>query len=287
MAADDKNNNSYAVLDTGEEQKLERLGPYQVVRQAAQAHWPKQLQEEQWGQVAAVHHRANTGGGHWAPKQNLPQSWPISCGDYRFLIKLTDFGHIGLFPEQQDNWDWVRRNSAASEAPRVLNLFGYTGGTTLAAARGGAHVTHVDASKGVVAWARENAAANQLADKPIRWITEDVGKYIQRETNRESRYQGLILDPPSFGRGPRGQVFKIEDHLVPLLRQLAKITDPLRFILLSCHTPGYSPWCLKNLLHLVFSLPLEEIEAGEMTVPVGDSGMVLPSGTYARWAAKA
>ncbi len=285
MTTDEKNN-SYAVLDTGEELKLERIGPYQVVRQATHAHWPKRLNEDMWREVAAVHHRSSTGGGQWAPKQTLPKTWPISCGDYKFLIKLTDFGHIGVFPEQQENWEWVRRHSAAVEAPRVLNLFGYTGGTTLAAARGGAQVTHVDASKGVVAWARENAAANQLADKPIRWITEDVSKYIQRETNRGSRYQGLVLDPPSFGRGPRGQLFKIEDHLLPLLRQLEKITDPLRFILLTCHSPGYSPECLKNLLHLVFSLPLDEMEAGEMSVPVGDSGMVLPSGTFARWAAK-
>ncbi|MDJ0840243.1 MAG: class I SAM-dependent methyltransferase [Acidobacteriota bacterium] len=276
---------SYRLLDTGDEKKLEQIGPHRVVRQAAQAHWPTRRSRNDWGRVAAVHHRAKTGGGHWEFAEKLPEDWTLAYGGFKFKIKLTDFGHVGLFPEQIENWRWITEACARLEAPRVLNLFGYTGGSTLAAARGDASVTHVDASKGVVSWARENAALSNLGEKSIRWIVEDVSKYVEREVKRGNRYQGLILDPPTFGRGPRGQRWKIEDHLVPFLRQLRKIMEPLQFILLSCHTPGYSPLCLANVLHQVFDLPVSAVQPGEMVVPIAGSQMVLPSGTYARWQA--
>ena len=261
----------YRLLDAGDERKLEHIGPYRVTRQAAQAYWPRVLDAGVWDRVEAVHHRATTGGGHWEFKQQLPESWLVDFGGLTFKIKLTGFGHIGLFPEQAENWDWIRRNS--DEELHVLNLFGYTGGSSLAAAQGGARVTHVDASKGVVGWARENAAASGLDERPIRWIVEDVGRYIERERKRGTSYQGLILDPPSFGRGPKGQLWKIETHLIPLLEEIKTLMDPLRFVLLSCHTPGYSPCCLMNVLHLVFGLPVAEMNGGEMLVPVENSAL--------------
>jgi len=273
----------YRLLDTGDEQKLEQVGPVRVVRQATQAHWPRALPTAQWDRVDAVHHRAKTGGGHWQHLQPTGEQWVVRQGPLQFSVKLTDFGHIGLFPEQADNWTWIEDTCRALGTPNVINLFGYTGGSTLAAARGGAAVTHVDASKGVVSWGRDNAALNDLDKAPIRWIVEDVSKYIERERKRGNRYQGLILDPPSFGRGPRGQVWKIESHLIPFFQQIAPLMAPLSFVLLSCHTPGYSPISLANILHRVFGLPPGAIEAGEMTVPVADTDMVLPSGTFARW----
>ncbi len=271
----------YRLLDAGEEQKLEQIGPFRVARQAAQAHWPK-LDPQPWREVDAVHHRASSGGGRWSYHRELPESWPVRCGPLQFHVKLTDFGHIGLFPEQMDNWRWLEK--LAADDVNALNLFGYTGGSTLAAARGGARATHVDASRGVVSWARDNAVLNGLGEAPIRWIVEDVFKYLRRETKRGARYQGLALDPPSFGRGPSGQVWKIDKDLIPLLWLAKPMLQPLRFVLLSCHTPGYTPICLANALHLVFDLPLDEIERGEMLAPYRGA-LALPSGSFARWPA--
>ncbi len=276
---------SYTLLDAGDERKIEQIGPYQVTRQAAQAYWPKSRPDTQWNSVDAVHHRSSTGGGKWEFRNKLPESWNIEYGPLKFIIKPTGFGHIGLFPEQLENWKWIEDQSQNPET-RVLNLFGYTGGSTLASALGGAQVTHVDASKGVVQWARDNASLNDLQDKPIRWIVEDVARYIAREQKRGSFYQGVILDPPSFGRGPRGQVWKVETHLAPLLREIKKIIKPLKFILLSCHTPGYSPQCLQNILQLIFDIKTSEMEAGEMLIPIEGADLALPSGTYARWASR-
>lgn len=273
----------YQLLDCGDERKLEDLGVCRIVRQAAQAYWRPELGRDPWGRVEATHKRSKTGGGHWEFHKQLPESWIMTHGGLRFRAKLTDFGHIGLFPEQAANWSWITDQCAALDQPEVLNLFGYTGGSTLAAARGGARVTHVDASKGVVSWARENATLNKMGEHPIRWIVEDVSKFVNREVNRGNRYQGVILDPPSFGRGPKGQTWKIEQHLIPFLQQLKKILEPLGFILLSCHTPGYSPLALVNILNQVFEVPVPEITSGEMVAAISNSERVLPSGTYAAW----
>ena len=272
---------SYRLLDAGNEQKLEMLGTYKVIRQAAQAFWPKENQAI-WQDPAAVHIRTNSGGGYWQKKRPSQDLWPILYGPFRFQIKLTDFGHIGLFPEQLENWRWIA-DCSTSPGLNVLNLFGYTGGSTLATASRGASITHVDASKGAVSWARENAKLNHLADAPIRWIVEDVTKYIHREQKRKNRYQGIILDPPSYGRGPAKQIWHIERDLIPLLSSLKPLIDSLHFILLSCHTPGYSPASLRNILHTVFKLPLHQIEAGDMCAKIENSKLVLPSGTFARW----
>ena len=272
--------NHYTLLDAGEERKLEQIGPYLVSRQATQAYWPKSKNEKEWRGVDAIHHRSKTGGGHWEFTRKLPESWPIEYGPFQFKIKLTGFGHIGLFPEQLENWRWIKEHSETDL--RILNLFGYTGGSSLAGAAGGATVTHVDASKGVVSWARENAEANQLDN--IRWIVEDVTRFIEREQRRGNTYHGVILDPPSFGRGPRGQVWKIETDLAPLLRSIRQIMPDPRMILLSCHTPGYSPVCLTNILNLIFDIPTAKIQSGEMVAPYKNNQLGLPSGTYARWA---
>ena len=273
----------YQLLDAGDQLKLERLGPYRVIRQAAQAFWPKNLPPNIWREVDAVHHRSTSGGGHWEFLRKLPASWQIRCGELVFKVKLTDFGHIGLFPEQRENWSWIRQQ-CGDGGPRVLNLFGYSGGSTLAAALAGAQVTHVDASKGVVTWARENLRLNGGEDLPVRWIVEDVAKYINREQTRGSTYQGLILDPPTYGRGPKGQTWRIETDLIPLLHGLKSLMERPRFVLLSCHTPGYSPICLKNILYSVFGFPPVEMKAGEMVVPIGESP--LPSGTHVRWSSR-
>lgn len=271
----------YCLLDAGDEKKVERIGNYTVIRQAAQAHWPKR-EHALWQGVDANHHRSKSGGGHWTYQNKCPESWPVQWGGLNFWVKLTDFGHIGLFPEQIENWQWIQRQ-ASKGAPKVLNLFGYTGGSSLAAAKAGAEVTHVDASKGVVSWGRDNQKLNQLEEASIRWIVEDCTKYLQREIRRGSHYQGLILDPPSFGRGPGGQTWKIEKALMELLLLAKQLLKPLQFVLLSCHTPGYTGLCLANILEAVFGLPIEEMTQGEMIVPMPETQRVLPSGTYARW----
>jgi len=272
----------YCLLDAGDGKKVEKIGPYKTLRQAAQAHWPPQ-DKDVWRSPDAVHHRSRSGGGHWSFERKLPASWPVEWGGLKFWIKLTDFGHIGMFPEQLENWDWIR-TQCRKGSPRVLNLFGYTGASSLAAASADAEVTHVDASKGVVSWGRDNQSLNELDQKTIRWIVEDCSKYMKRERRRGSFYQGLILDPPSFGRGPNGQAWKIEEALIPLLMDAKAIMKPLEFILLSCHTPGFTGLSLANVLNAVFGLKLDEITSGEMVVPMTNSDRVLPSGTFARWA---
>jgi 23S rRNA (cytosine1962-C5)-methyltransferase len=205
------------------------------------------------------------------------------------VIKLTDFGHLGIFPEQHKNWKKLGETIArfkAQNAPdaafKVLNLFAYTGGSTLAAARAGAQVAHIDASKTSVAWARENAAANQGESLPVRWLVEDAVKFVDREIRRGQIYQGLILDPPSYGRGPDGEVWKIEDHMVPLIRKLAQLTDKtLSFVLLSSHSHGYTPLALANLINSEFKVPISSIGSEEMTLNERDSERVLPSGASA------
>jgi 23S rRNA (cytosine1962-C5)-methyltransferase len=227
----------------------------------------------------------------------VQREFDVLYGSLHLHIRLTNFGHMGLFAEQVDNWDWLReiirkRMQATNDRNLyVLNLFGYTGGSTLAASQAGAHLVHLDAAKGVVDWARKNAELSGLADRPIRWLVDDAMKFVKREERRGNTYQGIILDPPSFGRGPQGEVFKIEDHLVPLLQScrtlLAK--DAL-FVLYSCHTPGFTPLTLENQLELIIGRRKGLIEAGEMTIAEDEvPGLpvrLLPSGAVARWVAE-
>jgi 23S rRNA (cytosine1962-C5)-methyltransferase len=223
----------------------------------------------------------------------LPSSWEIKAGGLIFKLSSTDFGHLGIFPEQKPFWEWIEQKvsshaassfAASSFKPRVLNLFAYSGGSTLAAAKGGAAVCHLDASKGMVSWARENAILNGLREAPIRWIVEDVKKFLAREIKRGSRYEGIILDPPTFGRGAKGEIFKIEEEIVPLLRDCtALLSDRPLFVLFSCHTPGFSPLVMQHLMNQAMNQYQGTLEVGEMVLSGHNAIFDVPSGTYAKW----
>jgi 23S rRNA (cytosine1962-C5)-methyltransferase len=280
---------TYALLDAGGGRKLEQVGPRRLIRPAPQAVWAPTLDPSAWKAADAEYVRSDTGGGDW--RGELPESWEIALGGFTFVIKGTGFGHLGVFPEQAACWAWI--SDAVADAagrlgrkPKILNLFAYTGGSTLAALSAGAEVTHVDASKGVVAWARDNAARSGLAERPCRWIVDDVQKFLKREARRGSRYDGIVLDPPSFGRGSKGEVWKIEAGAVPLLEASTALLSPEASLLLfTCHTPGFTPIALSNLIGPLVKGRGGAVEHGEMTIPEGSANRPLPSGTFARWRA--
>jgi 23S rRNA (cytosine1962-C5)-methyltransferase len=281
----------YILLDSGRERKLEQVGPYLMVRPAPQAIWTPRLPASAWQRAQAVYERDATGGGAWTFHGNLKREVDILFDRLSFRIKLTDFGHLGLFPEQADNWQWLRQaierrlRRDPGHNLHVLNLFAYTGGSTLAASQAGAHVVHVDAAKGIVDWARRNAELCRLQDRPIRWLVDDALKFVKREGRRGNRYHGIILDPPSFGRGPQGEVFKIENDLMPLFDACRELLAPdALFLLYSCHTPGFSPLVLENQLSELVPVAGGTLESGEMVI-VDQQGRGLPSGVYARWLA--
>ena len=260
----------YSLLDSGNGRKLEQFGKWILDRPCAQAIW--QTQTNKKADARFVREDGNT----WEYNKKPPESWNIIVAGITFKISLTDFGHLGIFPEQLDTWFWLQK--IIKKPVEILNLFAYSGGSTLAAAKAGAKVCHVDASKGMVQWARENAALNGLEKAPIRWIVDDVIKFLRREVKRGKKYDGIIMDPPTFGRGNRGEIFKIERDLPEILYLSKKILSekPL-FIALSCHTAGYSPQVLHNILEQKFK---GDITSGEMIIP---GKIPLPSGTYAWW----
>ena len=268
---------TYTLVDSGHQSKLERLGDFLIVRPCSQAVWHSTLNQQAWNRADALFNREPTP--QWVKVRPLPGSWVIEWEGVKFKIAPTDFGHLGIFPEHSLLWKWMQ-GKICREA-NVLNLFAYSGGATLAAAQAGAKVCHVDASKAIVAWARENAVLNGLEKTPIRWIVDDVIKFLQREIRRGVKYDGIILDPPSFGRGNKGEIFKIERDLLAILehcRQLLSKT-PL-FMILSSHTPGYTPIVMQHLIHQTTKGLSGTIESGEMVIP---GPLELPSGTYARW----
>jgi len=278
--------NTYELLDSGGGAKLERFGEWIVVRPSPQALWPRTLDDSAWNAAHATYHRSDKGGGSWSPPGVLPEIWECSVGAQRFLIKPTGFGHMGVFAEQVPFWEWIAAQSRPGS--EVLNLFAYTGGSTLAAARAGAKVTHCDAAKGVVQWASDNAPLNDLQDASIRWIIDDAQKFLAREDRRGRRYHGVILDPPSFGRGPKGQVFKLEEQVDELLDQcVAVLDDDFAFVLFSAHTPGIGAVALRNLLEIALRKRFDTgIDAGrfghgEMWI---EGSRPLPSGTWSAWA---
>lgn len=280
------NSKSYALIDSGDGRKLERFGPYVLSRPCSQAVWRPQLPAAKWNQADASFSREQEN--NWANLQSLPEIWQIEVANLIFKISPTDFGHLGIFPEQKTFWEWIQAiiKPHAKSKPRVLNLFAYSGGSTLAAAKAGAAVCHLDASKGMVAWARENAALNGLEEAPVRWIVEDVKKFLARERKRGSRYEGIILDPPSFGRGSKGELFKIEDEIVNLLQDCRDLlSDNPLFVLFSCHTPGFSPLVMQHLLGQAMQGIEGTIDVGEMVL-AGQGALEVPSGTYARWTGK-
>lgn len=279
---------SYFLVDSGKGRKLEQFGPFLISRPCSQAVWEQSLTDEKWHAADAIFQRE--GDTKWKfHRSHASNPWTVECEGVKFKIAPTDFGHLGLFPEQRPFWHWIQKRISEtkekrSEPIQVLNLFAYSGGATLAAAKAGAHVCHLDASKGMVDWARENAALNKLEDAPIRWIVDDVRKFLQRELRREKRYDGIILDPPSFGRGSKGEVFKIEDHVIELLKQCRSLlTEKPLFILFSCHTPGFTPVAMHHLLTQLMQGKGGKIDSGEMLLTGSKEVFPIPSGTYARW----
>ena len=267
---------AYQLLDAGEGEKWEQFGPYQLIRPAPSALFPKK--ERSWKATAHFSREEKKG---WTFFEEMEKEWIVSLSGIEMELSLTDFGHLGLFPEQGAQWQWIQEQAATRKRAEVLNLFAYSGGATLAAAKAGASCCHLDASKGMIDWARKNAEINGLTSAPIRWICEDVVRFVKREIKRGRKYDGIILDPPSFGRGAKGEVFKIEEEVIPLLHLLKELlTEKPLFVLFSCHTPGYTPIVLKQLLETLFSFT--NVESGEMVIPA-KSGRILPSGTFARW----
>ena len=274
--------NAYEFLDSGEGLKLERFGPYILQRPAAQAVWKKRLASSEWNKAHAIFTREPDN--RWIKKVPLPHSWTCDIDGIIFKIQPTDFGHLGMFAEQRPFWSWIRSTLQKQTKPTLLNLFAYSGGVTLAAARGGAEVCHLDASKGMCDWARENAKINKLESAPIRWITDDVMKFLDREIKRGRKYDAIVLDPPTFGRGAKGEMFKIEELITPLIQKCIQLfSDTPLFLLFSCHTPGFTPQALQNLLEAEkFLREKGRIESGEMLLQ-GAHTFALPSGAYARW----
>ena len=279
----------YEIIDAGNGEKLERWKDVVLRRPDPQAIWPQNQENTEWESPHAWYHRRARGGGSWEYKKKLQESWIVSYKDLRFKISPTGFKHTGLFPEQAANWDWVRERIEKSKRDdiKVLNLFAYTGGATVASAAGGAsEVVHVDASKGMVNWAKENVEASNLSHKKIRFMVDDVIKFIKREIRRGNKYDGIIMDPPSYGRGPNGEIWKLEEALTELLELTAQILsdDPI-FVLVNSYTTGFSPIVLENIMKVTLekSLPKGNLYCGEIGLPITRGSMVLPCGIYGRW----
>lgn len=275
----------YEVLDTSSGEKLERWGDYLLVRPDPQVIWNTPRKNPGWKKKNGHYHRSSKGGGEWE-FFNLPEEWSIHYRELTFRLKPFSFKHTGLFPEQATNWDWFSNLIRNAGRPvKVLNLFAYTGGATLSAAKAGAAVTHVDASKGMVTWAKENAAASDLSDAPIRWLVDDCVKFVEREIRRGNHYDGIIMDPPSYGRGPKGEIWKIEESIYPFIELTTQILsdDPL-FFLINSYTTGLQPAVLNYMMQTAITPKFGgHTEASEIGLPVTDNGLVLPCGASGRW----
>ena len=276
----------YELLDASGGERLERWGDIILIRPDPQILWDTPKKDPRWKQAHARDHRSNTGGGQWERYRSIPDSWQIAYGELLFALKPMGFKHTGLFPEQAVNWDAMAALIKKENRPvRVLNLFGYTGAATLACVAAGAHVTHVDASKGMVAWGKENAVASGLADRPMRWLVDDCGKFVQRELRRGNTYDGILMDPPSYGRGPGGEVWKLEEQIYPLVAECVKLLsdDPL-FFLINSYTTGLSPSVMQYVLGSLLPTGIGgTLSADEIGLPVTASGLVLPCGATAMW----
>lgn len=275
----------YEVIDTSKGEKLERWGNYILLRPDPQVIWNTPQKAKEWKKLNGHYHRSSKGGGEWE-FFDLPTEWSIHYQDLTFRLKPFSFKHTGLFPEQAVNWDWFREIIQKSgRQVKVLNLFAYTGGATLAATKAGAAVTHVDASKGMVTWAKENAAASGLADAPIRYLVDDCVKFVEREIRRGNTYDGIIMDPPSYGRGPKGEIWKIEDSIYPFIELASQLLskEPL-FFLINSYTTGLQPAVLSYLLNSVIT-PKHggQVCSSEIGLPVRESGLILPCGASGRW----
>ena len=275
----------YEVIDTSCGEKLERWGRYILLRPDPQVIWKTEKTVPEWNRLNGHYHRSSKGGGEWEFFK-LPEEWTISYRELNFRLKPFSFKHTGLFPEQAVNWDWCsERIREAGRPVKVLNLFAYTGGATLAAASAGASVTHVDASKGMVTWAKENAAASHLENAPVRWLVDDCVKFVEREIRRGNKYDGIIMDPPSYGRGPKGEIWKIEESIYPFVELAAQLlSDDALFFLINSYTTGLQPAVLSYMLSAVIQKKRGgEVQSSEIGLPVSSIGLVLPCGATGRW----
>lgn len=274
----------YEVIDCSKGEKLERWGDYILVRPDPQVIWDTPRKEKGWHKMNAHYHRSKKGGGEWE-FFDLPQQWSIHYHSLTFQLKPFSFKHTGLFPEQATNWDWFSELIKKAGRPvKVLNLFAYTGGATIAAAAAGASVTHVDASKGMVTWAKENAASSGLADAPIRWIVDDCVKFVEREIRRGNHYDAIIMDPPSYGRGPKGEIWKIEESIHPLVKLCAQLlVDRPLFFLINSYTTGLQPAVLSYLIGTELKRFPGKVTADEIGLPVSSNGLTLPCGASGRF----
>lgn len=277
----------YELIDCGGGEKLERWGKYLLVRPDPQAIWQTPRTDKRWQRPDGRYARSSTGGGQWA-KKDVPERWTVDYKGLTFNIKPMNFKHTGLFPEQAANWDWAGELIRKAGRPvSVLNLFAYTGGATVACAAAGASVCHVDAAKGMVAWAKENAQSSGVHDRPIRWIVDDCGKFVERELRRGRRYDAVIMDPPSYGRGPSGEIWKLEENLWPFMELVTRIlSDEPLFFLINSYTTGLAPSVLTYILEtLVTKTHGGYTESQELGLPVTNSGLFLPCGASGRWQA--
>lgn len=284
----------YEVIDCSKGEKLERWGDYLLVRPDPQVIWDTPKKETGWHKMNGHYHRSSKGGGEWEFFQ-LPKEWTIQYSlpinkKLTFHLKPFSFKHTGLFPEQAANWNWFSQLIADAVSKgrqvKVLNLFAYTGGATLAAAAAGASVTHVDASKGMVTWAKENAISSGLKDAPIRWLVDDCVKFVEREIRRGNHYDAIIMDPPSYGRGPKGEIWKIEESVYPLIQLCSQIlTDNPLFFLINSYTTGLQPAVLSYMISTVFGTANGTVTASEIGLPVSSNGLVLPCGASGRYEA--
>ena len=274
----------YEILDMANGEKLERWGDIFLVRPDPQIIWTEKSFKEKWKNVHGIYNRSKTGGGSWNFKKKVPESWQIKYKNLTFNIKPMGFKHTGIFPEQAVNWDWmINKIKNSKREIKVLNLFAYTGGATVACLSAGASVCHVDSSKGMVSWSKENVNASGLKEKPVRYIVDDVEKFVNREIRRENKYDAIIMDPPSYGRGTKGEVWRFEEDIADLVNLCTKVlSDKPLFFLINSYTTGISAKVLENILRINIKNN-GKFESGEIGLPMTDSKLVLPCGIYGRW----
>ena len=276
----------YKIIDMADGQKLEKWGDVILSRPDPQIVWKNKSFPEEWKKAHAIYSRSKTGGGSWEFKKKIPSDWQIRYKDLTFNIKPMGFKHTGLFPEQAVNWDWMRNKiKNANREIKVLNLFAYTGGATVACLAAGASVCHVDSSKGMVTWAKENVASSGLAEKKVRYIVDDVVKFVNREIRRGNKYDAIIMDPPSYGRGANGEVWQFENNIYDLVELCTKVlSDNPLFFLINSYTTGISSSVLANILNLTVAKKYKgKVESGEIGLPMENSSLVLPAGIFGRW----
>ena len=272
----------YECIDTANGEKLEKWGDIILCRPDPQGIWDETGNPSAWKKAHAHYHRSSSGGGQWEYKSQVPEQWTVNYKDLTFNIKPMGFKHTGLFPEQAVNWDYMSEKIRKRGSAKVLNLFAYTGGATVACAKAGASVTHVDASKGMVQWAKENARSSGLETAPIRYLVDDCMKFVEREIRRGNHYDAIIMDPPSYGRGPGGEVWKIEESICNFVRRCALLlSDEPLFFIINSYTTGLAPTVLTNLMKIC--LPEGKVESSEIGLNISSSSMVLPCGATGRW----